>query len=169
MMLQLEKFFDRFSTATGYLCAGLMVVMLVNVFYDAVMRYLFSTSSIALQEMEWHLFSVVFLFGIAYCLNVDGHVRVDVIYDRLSPRIRATINIIGTLLFILPFCWLIINGSLGFVREAYVMQEISGDPGGLTHRYLIKAVIPVSFCFVTISALGFLVKNLNSFRGDTRK
>jgi TRAP-type mannitol/chloroaromatic compound transport system permease small subunit len=164
MLLKIEKFFDKFSTVVGYCCGILMVAMLLNVFYDAIMRYLFNTNSIALQEMEWHIFSVVFLFGISYCLQEDGHVRVDVIYDRLGHRAGAIINIVGTLLFILPFCWLIIGGSFDFVREAYDMQEISGDPGGLTHRYLIKSAIPVSFMFLIFSACGFLVKNINQLR-----
>ena len=111
MLLKLENFFDRFSTLMGWIAGFLNLIMLVNVFYDSIMRYFFNSGSIALQEMEWHLFSVVFLFGMAYTLKEDGHVRVDILYDHFSPRWKAIVNIGGALLFLIPLSLLIIEGS----------------------------------------------------------
>ena len=165
MLLKLEKQVDRFSDVMGWIAGVLNLVMLLNVFYDAIARYFFKTGSIALQEMEWHLFSVVFLFGIAYALKEDGHVRVDVLYDRFSPRWKAIVNICGAVLFLLPLSILIIEGSLWYVNEAYTSGEISGDPGGLTHRWLIKSAIPASFVFLVVSAIGFVLHNINVLRG----
>ncbi|PLX78615.1 MAG: C4-dicarboxylate ABC transporter permease [Desulfuromonas sp.] len=165
MLLKLERFFDRFSDIMGWIAGVLNLVMLANVFYDAIMRYFFKSGSIALQEMEWHLFAIVFLFGMAFTLKEDGHVRVDILYDQFSPKWKATVNIAGTLIFLIPLAVLIINGSIWFVKEAYEVHEVSGDPGGLTHRWLIKAVIPASFIFLTVSACGFIVRNINIFRG----
>lgn len=165
MLLRLEKIIDKFSNAIGYIATALMFLMLINVFYDAIIRYFFKSGSIAMQEMEWHLFSVVFMFGIAYALKEDGHVRVDIIYDRLSPRTKAVINIAGTLLLLLPLSLLIIHGSTWFVHEAYSLNEISGDPGGLHYRWMIKAVIPISFIFLIISAAGFVLRNINIYLG----
>ena len=165
MLLRLEKVFDRFSDVMGWIAGVLNLLMLVNVFYDAIMRYFFSMGSIALQEMEWHLFSIVFLFGIAYGLKEEGHVRVDVLYDRFSPRWKAIINIGGTLLFLLPLSVLIIEGSVWYVHEAYSSGEVSGDPGGLPHRWLIKLVIPASFVFLVVSATGYVIRNVNILRG----
>jgi TRAP-type mannitol/chloroaromatic compound transport system permease small subunit len=165
MLLKLERFFDRFSDLMGWIAGVLNLLMLFNVFYDAITRYLFKTGSIALQEMEWHLFAMVFLFGMAYCLKEDGHVRVDILYDHFSPRWKAVVNIGGTLLLLLPLSVLIIDGSIWYVKQAYTIGEISGDPGGLGQRWLIKAVIPASFVFLIISAAGFVVRNINIFRG----
>ncbi len=165
MLLKLEKFFDRFSDVMGWIAGSLSLLMLANVFYDAIMRYFFSRGSIALQEMEWHLFAVTFLFGMAYCLKEDGHVRVDVLYDHFSPRWKALVNIGGTLIFLIPLSVLIIEGSIWYVHEAFVTGEISGDPGGLTMRWLIKSVIPVSFVFLVVSACGFVLHNINVMRG----
>ena len=165
MLLKLENFFDRFSTLMGWIAGFLNLVMLVNVFYDSIMRYFFNSGSIALQEMEWHLFSVVFLFGMAYTLKEDAHVRVDILYDHFSPRWKAIVNIGGALLFLIPLSLLIIEGSFWYVHEAFASGEISGDPGGLSYRWLIKSVIPASFVFLVLSAIGFILHNINIFRG----
>jgi len=165
MLLKLEKQFDRFSDLMGWIAGLLNLVMLVNVFYDAIARYFFNSGSIAMQEMEWHLFALVFLFGIAYALKEDGHVRVDILYDRFSPRWKAIVNIAGTFLLLLPLSILVIEGSVWYVTEAFTSGEISGDPGGLTHRWLIKLAIPASFVFLLVSATGFVLHNINIFRG----
>jgi len=165
MLLRLEHFFDRFSDLMGWIAGILNLLMLFNVFYDSIMRYFFSSGSIALQEMEWHLFAMVFLFGIAYALKEDGHVRVDVFYDRYSPRLKAMVNIGGTALLLLPLSVLVIEGSVWYVQEAYNSGEISGDPGGLPYRWLIKLVIPASFVFLIVSATGFVIRNINILLG----
>ena len=165
MLLRLEKIFDRFSDLMGWIAGILNLLMLLNVFYDSIMRYFFSRGSIALQEMEWHLFAMVFLFGIAYALKNDGHVRVDVFYDRFSPRWKAIVNIGGTLLLVLPLSVLVIEGSVWYVQEAISTGEVSGDPGGLPYRWLIKLVIPASFVFLLVSATGFVIHNINIFLG----
>jgi len=165
MLMRLEKVFDRFSDLMGWIAGVLNLLMLLNVFYDAIMRYFFNRGSIALQEMEWHLFAMVFLFGIAYALKEDGHVRVDVLYDRFSPRRKAVVNVAGTVLFLLPLCVLVIEGSVWYVHEAFSTGEVSGDPGGLPYRWLIKLVIPASFVFLVVSAVGFVIHNVNVFLG----
>ena len=84
MLLKLERGFDKFANIIGTITAITMVLMILNVFYDVIMRYFFRSGSIAMQEMEWHLFSVVILLGVSYSLKEDAHVRVDVIYDNLT-------------------------------------------------------------------------------------
>lgn len=165
MLLKLEKGFEKFANIIGTITAIVLVLMILNVFYDVVMRYFFKAGSIAFQEMEWHLFSVVILLGMSYTLKEDGHVRVDLIYDRLSDKRKAIINMIGVFTFIMPISLLVIWGSYEFVYEAYDLGEISGDPGGLTHRWIIKAMIPLAFILLVITSLGFFVKNLNVFLG----
>lgn len=161
MLLQLEKLYDRFASFLGNFTAGVMILMLLNVFYDVIMRYLFKRGSIAMQEMEWHLFSVVLLIGVSYALFRDGHVRVDLIYDTLSREKQALINIVGSVIFLIPFALLIGFGSIDFVIEAYTTNEISGDPGGLTHRWIIKSLVPVSFFLLVFSTIGTIIKNIN--------
>jgi TRAP-type mannitol/chloroaromatic compound transport system permease small subunit len=163
MLVKFGQFYDRISDLIGYISAGLMILMMINVFYDVINRYVFRSGSIALQEMEWHLFSVMFLLGISYALKEDGHVRVDLIYDNLSKKKQAIINIVGTVVFLIPFSLLIAFGSIDFVAESYNIGEISGDPGGLTQRWIIKAAIPFSFFLLAVSSIGFVIKNLNQY------
>jgi TRAP-type mannitol/chloroaromatic compound transport system permease small subunit len=164
-LVRAERFFNRFSDAIGVFSATLLLLLVLNVFYDVIMRYLFNDVSIGMQELEWHLFSMVFLFGVAYTLRADGHVRVDVIYERLSVRKRAVIDIVGTLLFVWPFCILVAGYGVGFAHEAYLINETSGDPGGLPYRWIIKGMISLSLVCVLISSLGFILRALNEYLG----
>ena len=165
MLLKLEKGFDKFADAIGYFTAFVLVLMILNVTYDVVMRYFFNTGSIAMQEMEWHLFSVVILLGISYTLKEDGHVRVDLIYDRLTEKKKAKINMVGVTLFILPVALLIGVESIPYVLESLASNEQSGDPGGLPYRWIVKSLIPLSFFLLIITTIGFFIKNLNIYKG----
>ena len=165
MLLKLEKGFDKFADIIGYFTAFVMVLMILNVTYDVIMRYFFNTGSIAMQEMEWHLFSVIILLGISYTLKEDGHVRVDLIYDRLTQKKKAKINMVGVVLFIIPVALLIAVESIPFVIESFNSNEQSGDPGGLPYRWLVKSLIPLSFFLLIITSIGFFIKNLNVYKG----
>lgn len=109
--------------------------------------------------MEWHLFSALFLLGISYTLQSDAHVRVDIFYANLLPKKQALINIIGFVIFILPISLLITFYGIDFAYGAYEINELSGDPGGLTHRFIIKSIIPISFILVIISGVLFAKDN----------
>ena len=154
-----NKLFTQLDKIIGNITAILMLSVMVNVFLDVVLRYFFHTGSIALQEMEWHLFAIMFLLGISYALTDEAHVRVDFIYDNFSKRKKAFINIFGTIFMLIPFAFLIAYGSYEFVNDAYITNEISEDPGGLTHRWIIKAMVPLGFTILLISAIGYIRKN----------
>jgi TRAP-type mannitol/chloroaromatic compound transport system permease small subunit len=161
-MNKITKILDKFTDIIGYIAATAMILMLFNVAYDVIMRYFFKASSIGMQELEWHLFSVVFLFGMAYSLKENGHVRVDMFYERMKPKKQAVINIIGSLIFIIPFSILVIKGGYAFAYEAYDLGELSGDPGGLTHRWIVKSAIATSFVFLIIATISFILHNINT-------
>ncbi|MFV0437615.1 MAG: TRAP transporter small permease subunit [Desulfopila sp.] len=159
-----ERFYGRLNRLLGRILSLVLVLMTCNVFYDVIMRYTFHNSSVGMQEMEWHLFSIIILFGISVALLDEAHVRVDFLYDRFSEKTRAIINIVGTLLFLLPLASLIFFGSFEFVRDAWEVGEISEDPGGLPYRWLIKAMIPLAFGLLILVVPGYVVKNINLLR-----
>ena len=159
MLIKLSKALSRFSHLTGYLAALLLIMLLFNVAYDVLMRYIFNDVSIGMQELEWHLYASVFLLGLSYTLETGGHVRVDIVYHNLNPKKQALINILGSMVFLIPFAGLIAYYGLGFAYNSYSIHEISGDPGGLTHRWLIKSMISVSFMCLLISTLSFMLRS----------
>jgi len=142
--------------AVGNLCSLLMILMILNVFYDVVMRYFFNDVSIAMQELEWHLFAAMFMFGIGYTLKEDGHVRVDVFYDHFSKRNKVLVNLVGSIFFALPITVLILYYGWGYTYEAYQMGEGSADPGGLPHRWIVRSIIPISSIYL-IACITYVV------------
>ncbi len=167
LMLKLERMVNRVSDLFGKIAAVLFVLLLFNVFYDVLSRYVFSDVSIAMQEMEWHLFALMFLLGVPFTLRADAHVRVDILYDRLSVRKRAWIDLTGTLCLLLPFCLLVGWYGVGFAHESFLLGETSGDPGGLPYRWLIKTAIPFAFFATALSGLGLALKSVNTLRGQS--
>lgn len=164
MLIRLEHIFNRLNRVAGKILSFLLVLMTLNVFYDVIMRYFFHNSSVGMQEMEWHIFSVIILFGVSVALLDEGHVRVDFLYDRYSIKAKARINIIGTLFFLLPLALLIFFGSFDFVYDAWEIGEISEDPGGLPYRWVIKGMIPLAFGYLVFCSIGYAIKNINLYR-----
>ncbi len=164
MLIRAEQFFMRINRISGKILTIVLLLMTINVFYDVIMRYFFHNSSVGMQEMEWHLFSIIILFGVSVALLDEGHVRVDFLYDRYTPKRKALINIIGTVFFLLPLALLILFGSFSFVKDAYDIGEISEDPGGLPFRWIIKGLIPLSFLFLIFTSVGYTIKNINIYR-----
>ena len=170
-MQVLEKFvnwIDGMSDIIGRLVGWLTTSMVLIVFYDTVMRYAFHKGNVALQEMEWHLFSIVFLIGAAYTLKEDGHVRVDIIFMNLSEKTKAWIDFLGVFLFLIPFSIIVILSTQGFIANSFAVREISPDPGGLPARYLLKAMIPAGFVLLIIQGLSEAGKKLMIIRGYQR-
>lgn len=154
------KIIGKTLDALGHFCSVLMLLMIANVFYDVIMRYFFNDVSIGMQELEWHLFAAMFMFGIAYTLKEDAHVRVDIFYDAMSAKMQAVINIFGAIIFALPITLLIGYYSIDYTMEAYAMGEGSADPGGLPHRWIVRAIIPLSSVFLILAIIHSVLSQL---------
>ncbi len=163
---RLASAIEALNDRIGRLAAWLVVLMVGVIVYDVAMRYLFHEGSVALQELEWHLFALVFLLGAAYTLRHDGHVRVDIVYQSrlLGERGRAWIDIVGVVCLLVPFCLLVIVSSLPFVANAFALGEGSPDPGGLPARYLLKAVIPLAFVLLLLQGGAMLLRRVEVLR-----
>ncbi|QOP43291.1 TRAP transporter small permease subunit [Sulfurimonas sediminis] len=148
----------------SYLTAVVLALLVVLVVFDATGRYLFSHGSTALQELEWHFFDVVILLSIAFTLRHNAHVRVDIFYEKFSPKTQALINIISTLFFVLPLSFLIIYISIDFVTMSFEQLEASSDPGGLKYRWIVKALMPLAFVFLALQAFKELVSDIKKWK-----
>jgi TRAP-type mannitol/chloroaromatic compound transport system permease small subunit len=134
---------DRFAEITGRVIAWLTLAMVLITVAVVVLRKLFETGSIALQESITYLHAAVFMLGAAYTLKHDGHVRVDIFYQKFSPRTRAWVDLLGTLSLLFPVCLYILFSSLQYVGASWAMLEGSREAGGLDGVFLLKTAIPV--------------------------
>ncbi|CCH49125.1 TRAP transporter small permease subunit [Pseudodesulfovibrio piezophilus] len=163
------RYIDRLNTWVGTLAGYISLLMVLVVTTDVIMRYAFNITFIAVQELEWHLFGVLFLIGAGYTLMVDGHVRVDVFYQRLSRKGRAWINLLGVLLFLLPGCYLVIKTSWQFFEMSLHVNEGSPNPGGLPARYVLKFFIPFGFVLVMLQGVSMGIKSFLEIMGRPYK
>jgi len=151
---------DTLNIYVGKSVSWVTLLLVLTVFTDVVMRYAFKTSFVFVQELEWHLFAFIFLMGAGYTLFKDGHVRVDIIYQRLSPKACAWTNIIGVVLFLFPGCYMVIQTAIPFVISSYSILEGSPDPGGIPYRFVIKSTIPIGFALIALQGISMLLKNV---------
>jgi TRAP-type mannitol/chloroaromatic compound transport system permease small subunit len=168
----LEKvvnFIDRMSEKTGYIIGWVCTLMVLIVFYDTIMRYAFNKGNVALQELEWHLFAVVFLLGAAYTFKEGGHVRVDILYMGFSKKTKAWIDFIGTFVLLIPFAVMVILSSKIFIHNSWMVREVSPDPGGLHARYILKAMIPLGFTLLIVQGVSEALKSLMIITGYNLK
>lgn len=143
----------------GRATAWLTLLLVLVTTYDVVMRYIFRQSFVFIQELEWHIFAVMFLITAGYAHLLDSHVRVDLIYARLAPRSKAWIDLVGGVLFLFPTVFLLVWTSIPFVVASVKVLEGSPDPGGIPGRYLLKAVIPLGFLLVGLQGISETIKN----------
>ena len=132
------------------LMLGAFFVLLMSA--NVLLRYLFSIGSVATQELEWHLMSPIVLIGMAYALLHDGHLRVDLIYVKLPERARLLINLAASLIGVV-FSALVVWLGWKYVLQSYVIDEGSPDPGGLPHRFVLKAFIPLGFAMLLLYSI----------------
>ncbi|MBM4277691.1 MAG: TRAP transporter small permease subunit [Deltaproteobacteria bacterium] len=159
-MKYLIRIIDLINEWSGRAVMWLALILFATTAYETMQRYLFRMTSVALQESTWHLYSLLFLLGMAYTLKHDRHVRVDIFYDRMSDRQKAGVDLFAILVLILPFCLLMIGFSWKFMLTAYQIGERSGDPGGLSARWILKAAIPAGFSLLLLQGISEILKNL---------
>jgi TRAP-type mannitol/chloroaromatic compound transport system permease small subunit len=169
LLRKFEQVINRLSGISGWLAGWLCVLMILVVFIDVVARYAFASGTIAMQEMEWHLFAAMFLLGASYTMREDANVRVDVFYGRMNPRTKAAVDILGTVLFVIPMCTLILYSSYDFVSYSYQIQEVSVDPGGLPYRFAFKALLPIGYTLVLLQSLSVISRNARLLCGNERE
>ncbi|NEO10324.1 TRAP transporter small permease subunit [Moorena sp. SIO3I8] len=168
-LLRISRVIDSFNERIGRLTYWILPLMILIGVWNVVGRYLGrfigeNLSSNGFIETQWYLFDLVFLLGAAYTLKHNGHVRVDVFYKSLKPKAQAIANLIGTLLFLIPFCIMVIYFSWGAIINSWTIQEMSPDPGGLP-RYPIKSMIIVSFGLLILQGISEAIKNWAIFAG----
>lgn len=157
---------DNFSDACGRAIAWLTLGMVLTQFAVVILRYVFETGWIAMQESILFMHGLVFLLGAAYTLRHDGHVRVDIFYRHLSRRGQALVDVLGTLFLLLPVCAYIFFASLEYVTESWELFEGSREAGGLPGVFLLKTSILLMAVLFSLQGLSLLLRNLLILFGE---
>jgi TRAP-type mannitol/chloroaromatic compound transport system permease small subunit len=156
---------DGLNERVGRLALWLVLACVLISAANAVARYAFGVSSNAFLEIQWYLYSVVFLCAAGYTLKHNAHVRIDLVSGRLSPRARAWIDVFGGLFMLLPACALLFWYGWEAFLESWRISEMSGDAGGLA-RWPIKFVVPAAFLLLILQGVSETIKRVAFLRGE---
>lgn len=157
---RLARYCDALNERVGRLVAWSALAMVLLTFAIVLLRYLFNLGWIAMQESVTYLHALLFMLGAAYTLKHDGHVRVDIFYQRLSARGRAWVDLLGTLLLLLPVCLFILWMSWDYVAASWSLYEGSRETGGLPWVYLLKSAIPAMALLLVVQGVALAARNL---------
>jgi TRAP-type mannitol/chloroaromatic compound transport system permease small subunit len=169
LLLSFSALVDAMNEKIGVICNWLVLLACVVSAGNAMIRYAYDQSSNAWLEVQWYMFAVIIMFGAAYTLRKNEHVRVDIVYMTLSRRGQLWIDILGTLVFLIPTCAILAWLSWPFFMQSYNVFEHSSNAGGLL-RWPIKLVLPVGFALVALQGLSELIKRiafLNDYAVDS--
>ncbi len=155
---------DRFIAATGKFCSWLNLAVVVLIFVIVVFRYVFNLGWIWLQEGVTYMHAAVFMLGAAWTLSLDGHVRVDIFYREMDARRKALVNVIGAVLFLLPFCIYCLWISFDYVLASWQLLEGSREAGGMPGVYLFKTLIPLMALLLLAQGLLLLTRQVRLLR-----
>ena len=156
----LSIFFSIINKFAGYICAFLVVLMTLNVFVVVLLRYLFGISFIWMQETYVWMHAYIFMMGAGFTYLMDDHVRIDIIYKSSTSTYRALVDIIGNILLLLPFLYIIWIFSFPFVYKSWLMSEISREAGGLRMLYLLKFAILIFVILLVIQTFSRIINNI---------
>lgn len=160
ILASITRFLDQLSEWTGRAIAWLTLGMVIVTFTVVVLRYLFNTGWIAMQESITYMHALVFMLGAAYTLRHDGHVRVDIFYQRFGPKGRAWVDLLGTLFLLLPVTLFIAWISWEYVATAWELKEGSREAGGLPGVYLLKTAIPLMAMLLVLQGLSLALRSI---------
>ena len=166
---KLSEVLDRFIKRAGEITAWLNVVLVTVIILQVVLRYVFSSGLVILEELQWHLYAVGIMVGLSYCTISDTHIRLDLMHDRLSQRRKSTIEIFGTLFLLMPMVIIILVHSWPFVAQSFTQMESSDAGGtGLPYRWVVKSFLLTGFGLLGLAGISRLIRAAAFLKSDPR-
>ncbi len=158
---------DAFVVRVGKVAAWSNCLLVVAIILNVVLRYVFGKGQVWLEEMQWHLYALAVMIGLSYSHAVNSPIRVDILHQRFSRRTKAFWEIVGMMLFLLPWIVVLFWMGIDFWTESWRVNEGSDSPLGLPWRWLIKAVIPISFALLGMATISRFISSLATLLGRT--
>jgi TRAP-type mannitol/chloroaromatic compound transport system permease small subunit len=163
-LLSFSRFIDAINEKIGLAISWALLLAVLICSGNALVRYIFNTSSNSWLEIQWYLFGAIFLLASAYTLKRNEHVRIDVVVGRFSKRTQVWVDVFGFIFFLLPATLLILYFSIPFAYESIRNQEVSSNAGGLI-IWPAKTLIPVGFFLLTLQGISELIKRIGFLMG----
>ncbi|GGI22376.1 TRAP transporter small permease subunit [Bradyrhizobium guangdongense] len=163
-LLRLSSGIDAFTRWTGKRLAWMIVLAVVVSALNAIVRKVFDTSSNSWLELQWVLFSIVFLLCSPWTLLDNEHIRIDIVNNTLPKKVRSMIDVIGHVFFLIPLCVVMILTGVPFFERSFQINEQSGNAGGLP-QWPAKSLIMIGFAFLLVQAISELIKRIAVMRG----
>ena len=164
---KLSRFVDGILNQIGSIISWFWLLLMAVIIINVVMKNFFGEGRIEFEEIQWHIYAATFMLGLSYTFVADDHVRVDLLYDNFSLTAKAWVDLIGTLVFLIPFIVILILHSGPFVEDAFITNERSNSPAGLAYRWIIKSALPlglVLLLFAAVARISRIIAYLTSDR-----
>ena len=159
-LLKMSRFLEKIVHFFGKLGSWLALPLIFIIIFDIITRRFFVLGSTKLQEMEWHLHTSLFLLVLGYAYLKDAHVRIEIVREKYSLIIKTILEILGIIIFLIPYTLLVIYFGIDFVKRSFGMNEVSSALTGLSHRWIIKSFIPIGMLLLFLAGTSLLLKNL---------
>ena len=160
LLLKIAKCINQLNLKIGQMISWLTLLLVALVITVVLSRYLLGIGSIAIQESVSYVHAIIFMLGLAFTLQRGGHVRVDIFYREFSSQRQALINLIGTVLFLLPFCGLILFGSWDYVMASWSIKETSSETGGIAAVYLLKTLMIIMPITLALQGIAQIIESV---------
>lgn len=167
-LLNLANKCEKTVLASAHIFCWAYPILIFAILANVVLRYGFNNGLIVFEEIQWHLYAIGMLFGLSYAEITNSQVRVDVLAATLKKTTVIKWEIFGTIIFVLPFLFVVIFNSFEYVESSFSVNESSNSPLGLPYRWAIKAVIPLSFTLLGLAIFSRLLRNFNSLQNSKK-
>lgn len=152
---------DRSSVIVGQISSYFVLLSILLITISVILRYFFNLTYVALDEIQYYCYSIVFLFGFSYIYKEDGHIRVDVFYQKSSKQKKKIINLLGTLCLTIPWIATVCYYSFKFFQRSYTISERSAQPMGLPALYILKFILFLAFVLFLLQAFSEMIKTIS--------
>ena len=159
ILIKISKFLEKIVTIFGKFGSWLAIPLISIIIFDIITRRFFVLGSTKLQEMEWHLHASLFLLVLGYAYLKDSHVRIEIVRAKYSVKVKAILETLGIIIFLIPYTLLVIYFGIDFVQRSFSMNEVSSALTGLSHRWIIKSFIPIGMLLLLLAGISLLFKN----------
>jgi TRAP-type mannitol/chloroaromatic compound transport system permease small subunit len=159
-LIKISILLEKIVTIFGKIGSWLAIPLISIIIFDIITRRFFVLGSTKLQEMEWHLHASLFLLVLGYAYLKDAHVRIEIVREKYSLKVKAILETFGIIIFLIPYTVLVIYFGIDFVQRSFNMNEVSSALTGLSHRWIIKSFIPIGMLILFLAGFSLLLRNL---------